>query len=579
MPKCKERCWAGSGHSRSIIPHHMLVRRNRPRSSAATTDSLAVLGFIEAKENQQSTKRARNLTLAWFRKRFAADLPADAATADRSSTESGGRKFLSALQAEGGNAIWACWLDDVHPESPATGMIIEAVIWSSGSHVKRFGFRLLGDPSRTGDNEIAKGIQSLCDLHAAVTETTPEFDCVRSEDQARKLAAHLLTGQRRRPAIVLSTRRNAGTPRATELDAMVVAAGTSGLATVHVITSDWTRHLASRFGRNLAVFGGAVRVYLPGLQEDRDPQRHEVYLVGSKPTAEAREQAWQRLQCLVAEQSAEIYRSSGSQIPYSAVESEAIALRRGPDSPARRHRAPLERMLSQLRTGLAWTKRNATTVRRALAGIRRIPITTETESLRFEIEATKHKLRESEQSRRKLVRQISGLQRQAGDLRSENNALKEKLQSETARAEELLQSLALHELPTTWSGIIGWCEREFHGKLLLHPAILRDLPHAQYEDVRAAARGLYWLAGDYRMGRLGGRGGDLLGAIPDGQGVRNERCGSDSFTVDWQGRSYPVEWHLRKGDRRDPRHCLRIYYFWDPELKQIVVADMPVHRN
>ena len=273
---------------------------------------------------------------------------------------------------------------------------------------------------------------------------------------------------------------------------------------------------------------------------------------GGRPTAETREQAWQRLQHLVAEQSGELYRSGGSQIPYSAVESETIALRRRPDSPTGRHRVLLERMGAQLRTGLAWAKRNVTNAGQALAGIRRIPATTETESLRFEFVAVKQKLRESEQSRRKLVRQLSDMRRQAGDLRDENNALKESLQREAARAEELARSLARHQVPTTWSDVIGWCERQFDGKLLLHPAILRDLPRAQYEDVRAVARGLSWLAEDYRPGRLEGRGVDLRGAIPDSQGVRNERCGSDSFEVDWQGRPHSVEWHLRKGTDATP---------------------------
>ncbi len=539
-----------------------------------------MLGFIEANGRRQSTKKARDLTLTWFRQRFAADLPEDVATAVRSSTESGSRKFLSALQTEGENAIWACWLDDSPLASPMTSMIIEAVIWSSGDRVKRFGFRLLGDISPDPrDSGIADRIQVLCGLHAAVTETTPGFEFVRSEDQVRKLAAHLLDGQRKRAAIVLSTRRNAGTARATALDAKAVAASTSGLASVYVIASDWTRHLTNRIGRKLAVFDGAVRVYLPGLKKDRDPQRHEVHLIGGKPTAEIREQAWQRLQQVVAEQSGELYRSSGSQIPYSAVESEAIALRRRPDSPRRRHRVLLERMGAQLRTGLGWAKRNVTNAGQALAGIRRVRVTTKTESLRFEFVAVKHKLRESEQSRRKLERQLSEVRRQAGDLKDENNALKESLQREAARAEELARSLARHQLPTTWNDIIGWCERQFDGKLLLHPAILRDLPRAQYEDVRAVARGLSWLAEDYRPGRLDGRGSDLRGAIPDGQGVRNERCGSDSFEVNWQGRPHSVEWHLRKGDRRDPRHCLRIYYFWDPTLEQVVVADMPAHRD
>ena len=37
-------------------------------------------------------------------------------------------------------------------------------------------------------------------------------------------------------------------------------------------------------------------------------------------------------------------------------------------------------------------------------------------------------------------------------------------------------------------------------------------------------------------------------------------------------------WHIKNGGTRDPRRCLRIYYFWDATTQQVVIADMPAHR-
>ena len=37
--------------------------------------------------------------------------------------------------------------------------------------------------------------------------------------------------------------------------------------------------------------------------------------------------------------------------------------------------------------------------------------------------------------------------------------------------------------------------------------------------------------------------------------------------------------HLTKGDGRDPRKCLRIYYFWDNETGMVVVGSLPYHLN
>jgi len=63
-------------------------------------------------------------------------------------------------------------------------------------------------------------------------------------------------------------------------------------------------------------------------------------------------------------------------------------------------------------------------------------------------------------------------------------------------------------------------------------------------------------------------------------GIRNAHCGGDQFDLDWQGRRYTADWHIKSGgNTHDPTRCLRIYYFWDSETQQIVIADMPAHRR
>lgn len=551
---------------------------NGPASCAEATAPLAVLGFIEAKGNVRSTAATRDLTLQWFRQRLGADLPTDAATASRTSAESNSRRFWSATNERGDGAVWACWLEDPTPELSEFSMVIEAAVWSNGDKVERIGFRLLGDtsPDLTG-NGLPERLQALCELHAEVTNAQPKFEMVRSEDQVRKLAACLLNRHRREAIIVLSTHRNARAARATELDARRVAVGTSGMASVFVIANDCTRILTDHVGRNLSVFDGAVRVYLPGLRKDQDPQRHELLCTSGTRTPDLLEQEWQRIRLLVAEHSGELYRSQGRHIPYSALETDAV--RRRPKVRAVPRALPLERFGAWVGGRLGRGKRTFDRVGRALASIRHGRIGTETESLRSELALAKRDLRASERSRQKLARQLTDERRRTARLTRETSEQKRMLQQETARAEELAGSLARNQLPRVWDEVIGWSKERLEGKLVLHPAILRDLGRAQYEHVTVAARGLLWLAEDYRRSRLDGRGSDLRGALPEVEGLRNERCGSDSFEIDWQGRPYSVDWHLRKGDRREPRHCLRIYYFWDPTLKSVVVADMPEHRH
>jgi hypothetical protein len=64
------------------------------------------------------------------------------------------------------------------------------------------------------------------------------------------------------------------------------------------------------------------------------------------------------------------------------------------------------------------------------------------------------------------------------------------------------------------------------------------------------------------------------------QGIRNSPSGADEFGVWWQGQQHTADWHIKNGgNTRDPRRCLRIYYFWDATTQQVVIADMPAQRT
>lgn len=63
-------------------------------------------------------------------------------------------------------------------------------------------------------------------------------------------------------------------------------------------------------------------------------------------------------------------------------------------------------------------------------------------------------------------------------------------------------------------------------------------------------------------------------------GIQNASCGADTYDFDWNGRRFSADWHIKNGgNTRDPIRCLRIYYCFDTQTQQIVVADMPAHRR
>lgn len=75
-------------------------------------------------------------------------------------------------------------------------------------------------------------------------------------------------------------------------------------------------------------------------------------------------------------------------------------------------------------------------------------------------------------------------------------------------------------------------------------------------------------------------GGGSLRDMPIEGGILNSPCGGDTYRAEWNGRSYQVDWHVKTGgNSRDPKRCLRIYYFWEPELQQTVIDHLPSHRH
>ncbi len=100
----------------------------------------------------------------------------------------------------------------------------------------------------------------------------------------------------------------------------------------------------------------------------------------------------------------------------------------------------------------------------------------------------------------------------------------------------------------------------------------------EFEDVALVARAVAWLATEQHDMRVDG-GGSLRDVAVE-KGVWNRPCGGDAYSVDWKGRRYEVDWHIKTGgNTRDSKRCLRIYYFWEPETQQTVIDHLPSHRR
>lgn len=555
-----------------------------PLAGSAANGPFAVLAFIEAGGRGRPADAVRTRALDWFAKRFGDSLPEAARNSGNCCVKRGGRTFVSASVREGNAEIWAYWLDEPVEQVQRSCLATEALIRSHQGKVDRVGFRLLAEipanriPVAGRSEGLAAAIESLCDLYSTVTGAAPEVSLIRSEDQTRKLTAELLDQGRAQPLIVASLKRGAHRASATRLDANSLAKATNGLARVCIIASSQTRLLTRGVGKRLAVFNGAVRVYRPGMEKDTDPKRHQLHCTRGRAAPEAAERSWLSIQRVVAAESGNAYSITGGGLPYETVQERAYILKRQPtgsadkaeDSPRKRPTASLLRRVNRFsnrirrrlrRLAPAWRRP------RSDAGERRA------------IDRLNRRLRQASAARKRLEQKLRAARKRNEETAVANRTLKDALRRRDERIAELEAALAATKpLPDSWEHVVGWCDRELVDRLMLTLPVRRDLPQARYEGVGIAAQGLKWLATTYRDSRLKGRGGDLRGPIAGAEGLRNERCGSDSFAFKWQGKSWRVQWHLRRGTSRDPRHCLRIYYFWDPRLKQVVIASMPGHR-
>ena len=220
------------------------------------------------------------------------------------------------------------------------------------------------------------------------------------------------------------------------------------------------------------------------------------------------------------------------------------------------------------------------------------------EALRRELDASERRLGRSEERRRKQAAQAT---ERLATARSDRREYEQEWERAEHRADEAVRARDLavaevqrlrsevialggahsvpHRLPTDWSGFAAWCEAELTGRVRLLPRARRELKRARFAEVELAARCLRWLGGEYRRLRLETSGQGLKAIVENG--VHNQPCGGDAFTIKWRGRGRRVDWHIKSGGSPpEPTPCPRIYYFWDSSSSEVVVASMPAHiRN
>lgn len=505
-----------------------------------------VTATIHGKDHVKAANDARREVLAWAQRRSGGRLPPEAWEFNDFEYLSGGRNSVGVRIISEPFDIWAIRADDPDRTVPGRIWTTEVMVGTTRDR-PRFSVRLIVS---TPEDELSiephtpgfvQQVAEKCGLSRGDYELNPTPWFIEGEDEAERLVDMLIDPTRELPVFVITEPIGGGSPL---IDSYNLARATLGAAHVVVVPIAKTRVLTNRFGRVLSVFNGAVRTYLPGFNEESNPYAHRLVLGEriSSPDGAAQCLRWMR----------------------SIAATESVK-----------------------RTHLGKDVWAFTAIRNASLKSKQQQLAQEGASDAEQLDAAQARIAslEREIGDEKATQEFFAAEHEKAEDRAET--AETQLRAAAFQIQQLLSHIqesaiaapAQQELPKSWHAFAGWCDSQLAGRLILSPPARRNVRAPKFDDPELAARCLLWLATICRDRRITGGEGSLSEAAVE-DGIRNAHCGGDQFDLDWQGQRFTADWHIKSGgNTHDPTRCLRIYYFWDPETQQIVIADMPAHRR
>ncbi|MDE2983024.1 MAG: hypothetical protein OXU74_17675 [Gemmatimonadota bacterium] len=526
---------------------------------------LRVRASVAPQAGPAPLKVCRDLVLEWLRNSLQEDLPRKALRHRAFSLRTGTTMCKGVRVRDGDGDQWAVMIE--RNPAPDREIASEVVVSGTAARPGAVGIRVVdrsiapGDVEREYPADLLAALAARIPLRQGGRRLAYEPVTVASEQTMRGFLALLLDPARQAPFAVLTLPSDAADRSAVETHAHSLARAVTGLAVVWVLPPAMTFRLTERVTRHLSVFNGAWRLYMPGFETDSSKTDHPLILWDRVSEEGGIARATERF--LRASAEAVRQAGGGDHAPtYAELEREAAR--------TTAHRGGL---VSFLRRSI-WGGADRVAVVRE-------PPPAPTPAPAPESPGPSRRLRAARETATARARRYERVKKRVVAVEQERDeALK--------RAEQLAGLVRVLggdpdtriPFPTTWAEFPAWCDESLRGRLVLTGAARRELAGARFADVGLAARCLNWLAEEYRTGRLNGGNASLHGRIDGIDGAFNVPCGRDSFEHFWDGRRHTVNWHIKRGaNTRDPRRCLRIYYFWDDHARQVIVAAMPGHRR
>lgn len=508
---------------------------------------LRVAGELGGADAASAANAARREVLKWAATQIGTALPTVAPQTGAFEFFRGGRTCIATGLVDEQCTLWALRVDRPDANTAARTWTTEVTLGHApGNGRALFSLRLLvGTPEKELLIEpavpaVVRQVAAACGLLQGGAALSSAPWTVASEQDAEALVEQLLAPSRAITYLVCTVPEGEAAPL---INAPVLAKGMLGLARVVIVPAAHTWVLTRRLGKPLSVYNGAVRAYLPGFSLDANPMAHRLFLINWKPGQDRARAAATALRWMAASESTRRLQLGSDVLAFSDV-----------------RQASLDHERERLRqTGGADKDQLA--------------------AAQAQIAALKDDLRRASDTQQWLSDEHKNAEERAQALEQQLHGAHYRIQHLTDQIKERGNELdAGVPLPTTWAEFADWCDQLLSGRVALEAPARREIRSAQFEDPQAAARCLLWLASEYRDSRINGGDGDLRKPVDDG--VHNDRCGADSFYYTGSNGRVTVEWHLKNGgNTRDPRRCLRIYYYWDDASQMVKVVSMPAHRR
>ena len=570
----------------------------QPVPSLTYGGRLRVEAEIAPHADPSAMRECRGIAIEWLQERMDKRLPRKALR-HWSFSHGGEESACRAVRVRDGQRdCWAAQLE----RSPAVGQtsITEIVVGHEAGESPTVGIEVVDRSVVRADSVGEYPAEMLAGMAGCVPllqlgRTLSHMPIVVDSPETMQVFHRMLVDPKRAMSFAVAS----VPPGVDDLEPMrsqwrALARALTGLTIVWVLPPAMTYRLSDLVGKPLSVFLGAWRFYRPGFDHRADKTGHPLFLKNRMEDERGIAEVTRQFLSMAAEERMRAGADAELPFDYQALARETAEVVRGPGRlvaflrgslmgrPPQRLQYSLFPAGGNATAGQLLTDRAPGHGGPARAAVREPAARVARGTAPDETPLLKRKLREATERARTRASRYERAKRRAAAAERE----RDEAQRRAEQLAGLVRSLGGNPdsetpFPTTWEEFAPWCEENLANRLVLAGSARRELGGAEFEDVSLAARCLNWLACDYRDARL--RGGDpkLHGPIDDiADGVFNRPCGGDSFECSWEGLRHRVEWHIKRGaNTRDPRRCLRVYYFWDEETGQVVVASMPAHRR